>query len=1048
MKKQSFYKRSEVLLSQKFVAFFLILVISLTGFSLNLMGFSTPVSSGVDITYEVNITNPPEAGIKIKATYANITTSTFRLEIGYKNWPTPTLEVFKDLQFSSPDGKSLSWKEIDYRTVEINANGDLIIANYSIDLTKTNSRATKVAGVGGVLSGFETFPVPGNQDVNSAKVKFTVPRPWKVVSVYPKEGEWVLIKPLTYEDISLETQVSPWYFGNIDFDYTKTYDDEFKIRVVGFKYFEYDHWNLYLNDTPLEEALKCADFYHKAYTKYKELYGEFPFPKILLIGPGFWQSGATGAAQGILAWYHFEAIPHALFHTYFSFYPGRIIFSGYFFNIFPKGGPTYCEGFMAADIANNPIWRGMVYERKFQYIRGKKFNNLKQNWSQDYVSGFIATFLMDKEIKKQTNSQKDIYDLLAAIWKKYNKSNPVRVSDEQVLQTLKEITGNDWHSFYEKNIVDTSNLDTDSLDELKDDFRLFLKVDTDYWYSGNSSMYFVTQELISAIGNFNSGVQMQLPPRNIGDFTLEARKYKDISQYRLTEEDIEEILHRVTGKDHSDFFEFYRNLGFDINPHEIDEYVRTFTYKATERDNAVRLIPNTFSLNKSTGVVGEIVDKNFADADEFGLDVWIYDSPIGLSSAENLLTGKNVSFNSKDNFQNGGQLDASGIHLAFGLPRAQVDNKTYTFFKINLPDDAGVMAFSFYAKDKNKLPDSDFIGTKKVFFQSNSTFYFKPGNFNVIDDTPPIFSITDPESSKVTIESNTICIKGLVEPEATILINDQPATISNTSFEFSHYVNLIPGDNIIEVEVSDKAENKTTKTITVTYEKPDTNSPTIIISSPSNNTTVNGSLATVSGTAMDKESGIDKVTVNGSEVSVASNGSFSKTVNLTKGTNTITVIVIDKAGNKSTKTITVTYVPPIQTITITIQPDNPTMTVNGVSQEIDPGRGTKPVIIPEWSRTVVPVRAIVEALGGTISWDNTTRKVTINFGNTTIELWIDNPKAKVNGTEVWVDTDNHNVKPIIVNDRTMLPLRFVAESLGCDVGWDNDTRTITITYGG
>jgi len=45
------------------------------------------------------------------------------------------------------------------------------------------------------------------------------------------------------------------------------------------------------------------------------------------------------------------------------------------------------------------------------------------------------------------------------------------------------------------------------------------------------------------------------------------------------------------------------------------------------------------------------------------------------------------------------------------------------------------------------------------------------------------------------------------------------------------------------------------------------------------------------------------------------------------------------------------------------------MTVNNVSQEIDPGRSTKPVIIPEWSRTVVPIRAIVEALGGTISWE-------------------------------------------------------------------------------
>jgi len=47
---------------------------------------------------------------------------------------------------------------------------------------------------------------------------------------------------------------------------------------------------------------------------------------------------------------------------------------------------------------------------------------------------------------------------------------------------------------------------------------------------------------------------------------------------------------------------------------------------------------------------------------------------------------------------------------------------------------------------------------------------------------------------------------------------------------------------------------------------------------------------------------------------------------------------------------------------------------------------------------------------------------------------------------VYIDPNNHSVKPIIINDRTMLPLRFVAESLGCDVGWVNDTRTITITY--
>ena len=126
--------------------------------------------------------------------------------------------------------------------------------------------------------------------------------------------------------------------------------------------------------------------------------------------------------------------------------------------------------------------------------------------------------------------------------------------------------------------------------------------------------------------------------------------------------------------------------------------------------------------------------------------------------------------------------------------------------------------------------------------------------------------------------------------------------------------------------------------------------------------------------------------------------------------------------------------------------DNPNMYINEVKQEIDPGRGTTPVIIPEWARTVVPIRAIVEGLVGTIVWDGTARKVTINFKSTIIELWIDNPQAKVNGAGKWIDNDNHNVKPIIINDRTMLPIRFVAENLGCLVEWEEVRREIKITY--
>ncbi|NLI56452.1 copper amine oxidase N-terminal domain-containing protein [bacterium] len=95
-------------------------------------------------------------------------------------------------------------------------------------------------------------------------------------------------------------------------------------------------------------------------------------------------------------------------------------------------------------------------------------------------------------------------------------------------------------------------------------------------------------------------------------------------------------------------------------------------------------------------------------------------------------------------------------------------------------------------------------------------------------------------------------------------------------------------------------------------------------------------------------------------------------------------------------------------IIIILQINNPYMTVNGVKKEIDPGRGTVPVIIK--GRTLVPIRAIIEEMGGTVDWDGTARKVTIKLGNTTIELIIDKKTAKVNGVKKELDTISDGTK--------------------------------------
>jgi hypothetical protein len=144
----------------------------------------------------------------------------------------------------------------------------------------------------------------------------------------------------------------------------------------------------------------------------------------------------------------------------------------------------------------------------------------------------------------------------------------------------------------------------------------------------------------------------------------------------------------------------------------------------------------------------------------------------------------------------------------------------------------------------------------------------------------------------------------------------------------------------------------------------------------------------------------------------------------------------------SNHTIEAVFVKQSTQIVIVLKIGSTTFTVNGSTKTLD-----SPPIIKN-GRTLLPIRPVVEALGGTVSWDPTEKKVNISLGSTTIELWIGNNTARVNGVSKPIDSINSKVVPEIINGRTMLPLRFVTENLGCQLQWDPNTQTITITYQG
>ena len=97
-------------------------------------------------------------------------------------------------------------------------------------------------------------------------------------------------------------------------------------------------------------------------------------------------------------------------------------------------------------------------------------------------------------------------------------------------------------------------------------------------------------------------------------------------------------------------------------------------------------------------------------------------------------------------------------------------------------------------------------------------------------------------------------------------------------------------------------------------------------------------------------------------------------------------------------------------------------------------------------RTLVPIRIIVESIGGAVGYDAGERKVTLTKGNNVIELWIGSPMAKINGKNTVIDTNSTDLAPIIVKGRTFLPLRFVAEKFGGKVDYNAKTQEILITF--
>ena len=96
-----------------------------------------------------------------------------------------------------------------------------------------------------------------------------------------------------------------------------------------------------------------------------------------------------------------------------------------------------------------------------------------------------------------------------------------------------------------------------------------------------------------------------------------------------------------------------------------------------------------------------------------------------------------------------------------------------------------------------------------------------------------------------------------------------------------------------------------------------------------------------------------------------------------------------------------------------------------------------PQIINE--RTMVPLRAIFEALGASVDWNQETKTIISTKGNTTIKLTINNNIMYVNDNPITLDTP-----ACVIDDRMFVPVRAISEAFDCYVSWNGEQQTVLI----
>jgi outer membrane protein assembly factor BamB len=315
-----------------------------------------------------------------------------------------------------------------------------------------------------------------------------------------------------------------------------------------------------------------------------------------------------------------------------------------------------------------------------------------------------------------------------------------------------------------------------------------------------------------------------------------------------------------------------------------------------------------------------------------------------------------------------------------------------------------------------------------INFDSNGGKKAIPVSVTIVDTTPPVININTDDL--ITIDdllyTNQVnyLLKGQTEATAIVVVQGKDVELDADGI-FETTIELKEGKNEILIEATDEVGNEGQSTFVLYL---DSKAPVVTITTPNYKLSVDPN-DYLMGTVDDLKA---VVTVNGEELQLAPNGSFAKMVFLARGVNEFTIQAKDRVGNVTELKHYLVF-PEKKLIILFI--GRKTAEINGIPVTLD----VPPRIMS--GRTMVPFRFIGEAMGAEVAWEASEQKITLTLFGKQIVLRIGSTTAMVNGNPVVLDAP-----PTIIGGRTLVPIRFVSESLGAKVDWEGTQQRITITF--